>query len=68
MRHLELQLEEMYPQFRRIWIQYSNKGRYRILLTLFPQNGPYEMAVGEASAVTIDTVTKILEDYLQNQH
>jgi hypothetical protein len=68
MRNLEFQLEEMYPQFRRIWIQYSNKGRYRILLTLFPQNGQYEMAVGEASAVTFETVNKILQDYLQRQN
>jgi hypothetical protein len=38
------------------------------LLTLFPQDGHYEMAVGEASAVTFETVNKILQDYLQRQN
>ncbi len=68
MRELELTLQSENPQFRRIWVQYSHKGSYRIVITLFPQGtGDYEMTFGECPILTYDTVNTILQNYLVNR-
>jgi hypothetical protein len=65
---LELQLQARYPQYRRIWVHYSHKARYHVCITLFPLNGhAYQMAFGETSVVNLETVSKILDEYLVNQ-
>lgn len=65
---LEMRLESHYPQFRRIWVHYSEKGRYHLCITLFPRNGHgYQMAFGEASVVNFESVIKIVDTYLESK-
>jgi hypothetical protein len=65
---LELRLQAHYPQFRRVWVHGTNKGKYRLCITLFPRgNGIYEMAFGEVQELTFDSVVKIIDTYLQKR-
>ena len=61
MRDLELQLQEAYPQFRKIWVQYSNYRGYRACITLFPQgNGSYQMVFALLNEITFDTISNLI--------
>lgn len=65
---LEMRLEAHYPQFKRVWVHGSNKGKYHLCITMFPRNGRgYEMAFGEASVITFENVTKIVDTYLESK-
>lgn len=65
MRDLELQLQEAYPQFRRIWVQYSNYRGYRACITLFPQgNGSYQMVFGSLNEITFETISNLINQHL----
>lgn len=65
---LELRLEAHYPQYRRIWVHGSNKGKYRLCLTLFPRgHGMYEMAFGETQELRFENVVKIIDNYLESR-
>ena len=66
MRELELQLQAAFPQFRRIWVQYSNYRGYRMCVTLFPQgNGHYHMVFGMLNEVTFDSVGEMIRQNLE---
>jgi hypothetical protein len=66
MRDLELQLQAAYPQFRRIWVRYSNHRGYRMCITLFPQgHGRYQMLFGEANQITFEIVDSLIREYLE---
>jgi len=66
MRELELQLEAAYPQFRRIWVQYSNHRGYRVCITLFPQgNGQYNMVFGILNQITFDNISEMIRQDLE---
>jgi hypothetical protein len=66
---LEMRLEAHYPQFKRIWVHGSNKGKYHLCITLFPRNAAgYQMVFGEVSVVDFDSVVKIIDSYLVNQN
>jgi hypothetical protein len=65
---LEMRLEAHYPQFKRIWVHGSNKGKYHLCITLFPRNGHgYEMVFGELSVIDFEKITKIVDSYLENK-
>ena len=65
---LEMRLEAHYPQFKRIWVHGSNKGKYHLCITLFPRNGTgYEMVFGELSVIDFEKITKIVDSYLENK-
>ena len=67
MRELELQLQEVYPQFRRIWVQYSDYRGYRVCITLFPlDNSNYRMVFGMLNSVTFDSVKNLINKNLEN--
>lgn len=69
MRELELRLQEENPQFRRIWIQYSEHRGYRMVLTLFPRgNGTYRMAFGQPNDLSYESINTILQNYLQSMN
>ena len=65
---LEMRLEAHYPQFKRVWVHGSNKGKYHLCITLFSRNWHVdEIAFGEASVVTFESVTKIVDTYLESK-
>ncbi len=65
---LEMRLEAHYPQFKRIWVHGSNKGKYHLCITLFPiDHYQYRMVFGETSVVDFNSVVKIIDSYLVNQ-
>jgi len=69
MIELQLQLQAAYPQFRRIWVQYSNHRGYRMCITLFPQgNGCYQMLFGEANQITFEIVDTLIRKYLEKSN
>jgi len=66
MRELELRLQQENPIFRRIWVQYSHKGSYRVIITLFPQgHGIYQMAFGEVQTLSYELINSVLQNYLE---
>ena len=68
MINIESQLLEAYPQFRRIWVQYSNHRGYRVCITLFPQGHErYKMLFGEPKDLSFDSINAILQNYLRNK-
>lgn len=65
MRAIEMRLQQENPQFRMIWVQYSNHRGYRFILTLFPHGyGSYQLVSGTGIDNTYETINKILQDYL----
>lgn len=63
-----MRLEAHYPQFRRIWVHGSNKGKYHLCITLFPRNqSGYQMAFGESANDEFESLTKIIDSFLVNQ-
>lgn len=68
MRELELRFQEENPQFRRIWVQYSHKGSYRVVITLFPHgHGPYEMVFSDVQELSYELINNVLQNYLGNK-
>lgn len=59
---LERRLEEAYPQYRRIWVQYCNKGQYHLCITVFPIDGAqYRQLFGHASVLDFESVSRIIQ-------
>lgn len=66
MKELELQLENQYPQFRRIWVQYSNYRGYRMCITLFPHgHDKYQMIIGSINQLNFENVNLLIQEYLE---
>ena len=64
-RQFEAELEVEFPQFSRIWVQYSHVGNYKICLTLFPvDNHEYKMIFGDVKQLTYENVRQILVKHL----
>jgi hypothetical protein len=60
-----LQLEQAFPQYRRIWVQYSNNRGYRVCITLFPNGfGGYQMVFGSMNELSYDAIYNLLQEYL----
>lgn len=55
MREIELQLMREYPEFRRIWVQYSNGRSLRVVITLFHADG-YRMVFGEPTDLSYESI------------
>ena len=67
MRNIQLRLLAENPQYRRLWVQYSNVGgKYRVIITLFPQVGQYHMIFGTPQNLTYELINEILQNYLFN--
>lgn len=65
-RQFEVELETEFPQFRRIWVQYSHVGKYKMCLTLFPiDSHEYKMIFGDINQLTYDNVKNILVRFLE---
>jgi len=62
MRNLELQLQNEFPMFRRIWVQRAMiRGRLTVCFTLFPSgNENYRMVFGECPIVNLANLRNIL--------
>ena len=68
MREIEATLETRYPQFSRIWVQYSHLGNYKMCITLFPRdNTHYKMVFGEVNTLSEEKISNILQNYLDRQ-
>jgi len=66
MRELETRLQIENPRFRRIWVDYSHKSNYQVVITLFPQgHDQYKMIFGKTTDLSYDTINKILVNYLE---
>ena len=71
---LQPQLVEAYPQYSKIWVQYSRPSKkrdeYNIILTLFPHgNGRYRMLFNKGSrGITFEITTKMVEDYIRGMN
>jgi hypothetical protein len=66
-RQFEAELEAEFPQFSRIWVQYSHVGKYRMCITLFPVGGfEYKMIFGDINQLTYDNVKNILVKHLES--
>jgi hypothetical protein len=66
--YLERQLQEAFPQYRRIWVQYSNKGQYHLCVTAFPADGhQYRLFFGHTSTVNFESVSNLLRKDLENR-
>lgn len=64
-RQFEAELEVEFPQFSRIWVQYSHVGNYKICLTLFPVDShEYKMIFGDVKQLTYENVRQILVKHL----
>ena len=64
-RQFEAELETEFPQFRRIWVQYSHLGVYKMVLTLFPVDShEYKMIFGDVKQLTYENVRQILVKHL----
>lgn len=68
---IESQLQEAFPQFRRIWLQYSRPSKkreeYNIIITLFPLRGDYTMLFSNLERnITFEITSKIIQNYLDN--
>lgn len=65
---LERQLQEAFPQYRRIWVQSSNKGQYHMCITLFPAGGnDYRMVFGISSVLNLESVSQVLQKDLDSR-
>jgi hypothetical protein len=68
MREIEASLENEFPVYSRIWVQYSQKGNYHLCLTLFPRdNSLYKMVFGEVNTLSQEKISNILQNYLVKQ-
>lgn len=64
MLEIEAQLERLYPQYRRIWVQYSDHRGYRVCITLFPSDyGRYQMIFGVVDRLTFENIHNLIENY-----
>ena len=67
---LRPQLVEAYPQYSKIWVQFSRPSKkrdeYNIVLTLFPHGyGQYQMLFSKGSrGITFEITSQMIEDYL----
>ena len=69
MINIESQLLEAYPQFRMIWVQYSNHRGYHVCITLFPQGHErYKMLFGEVNKITFEVVDSLIRKHLVNSN
>ena len=67
---LEISLEDQFPEFRRIWVQYTRvskrRSEYSMVITLFPADGgPYNMIFsGLVSEVNFETTSNLIQEHL----
>lgn len=65
---LERDLQNAFPQFKRIWVQYANKGQYHLCITLFPvENYQYRMVFANSSSVNFETIRAIIQKDLDSR-
>ena len=63
MRQIEANLEAQFPMFNRIWVQYSNNGKYRLCITLFPSdNSGYRMIFGETNILSEEKMSNLIRE------
>jgi hypothetical protein len=66
-RQFEAELEAEFPQFSRIWVQYSHVGKYRMCVTLFPVGSfGYLMVFDYINQLTYDNIKNILVKHLES--
>ena len=62
----ESQLELAYPQYRRIWVQYSSNKGYRVCITLFPYGfAQYQMIFGAMNELSYDAIFNLVQEHLK---
>jgi hypothetical protein len=64
-------LVDVFPQFRRIWVQYNRPSKrfevYNVVVTLFPPSGTYHMLFGQGlQGITLDNVSTLIQNHLEN--
>jgi hypothetical protein len=66
MLELENRLQVIFPQFNRIWIQYSNYRGYRYCITLFPHDyGRYRMLFGQTNEFSESFIIDLINQHLE---
>lgn len=65
MREIELRLLRENPRYRTIWVQYSNHRQLRVVITLFPHDGPYRMIFGDVNDLSYESINYVLETNLR---
>ena len=59
----ENELLSLYPQYRSIWIEYSNYKGFHVVVTLFEQNnGGYHMRFGKMHEITMVNLVKLIDN------